>query len=409
MLTPREALEAILGRIPQAEGRELVPLLEAAGRCLAEPAVSDVDLPPFEKSMMDGFAVRSAELAEAGRTLACVGESRAGVPFLGTVPPGACVEIFTGAELPAGCDAVEMVERTSRAGERVTFERAVPAGRHVSHRGEILAEGRTVHGPRRRLSPADLSVLAAIGVDPVPVFPRPRVSVLTTGDELVPARVRPGRGQIREGNTLFLAAACSRLGCEVRRCGIVPDVPEVLERAFAEALDDGDVLITTGGVSVGKYDLVGAAFERLGVEPLLHKVAIKPGKPIWFGMRGRTPVFGLPGNPVSSLLGFEVFVRPALARLAGAPPAEEQERLGTGRWRGPETRAAERQENLPARLLPPADAGGGGGDGAPGLEPLPWRGSADLVAVAEADALVVVPPGSAIAPGALVRYRPLSR
>jgi len=402
MLTPHEALAQILARIPAAGPGDVeeVPLADVAGRVLAREAISDVDLPPFEKSMMDGFAVRSTDCVDAGTTLECVGESRAGVPFGGAVPPGTCIEIFTGAQLPPECDAVEMVERTTRAGSRVTFERAVPGSQHVSHVGEILATGRAVLGPGHRLTPADLSVLASVGYDPVPVYRRLTVSVLTTGDELVPAAATPGTGQIREGNTLYLAGACGRLGCDVRRAGIVPDEASALEAAFGEALEQGDALITTGGVSVGKYDLVGAAFERVGVEPILHKVAIKPGKPIWFGMRGDRPVFGLPGNPVSSLLGFEVFVRPALARLAGAGAEEQTERLGRARWTGPERRSSGRQHNLPARL-------GTGADGVLELEAIPFRGSSDIVSAARADALCVIPADGSIRTGDLVDYRPL--
>jgi molybdopterin molybdotransferase len=405
MLTPAEARALVLERVQRRsleEGIEEVPLAEAAGRVLARPAVSDVDVPPFEKSMMDGFALRAADLAEPGQSLACVGESRAGAPFDGDLPPGACIEIYTGAELPAACDAVQMVELTRREGDRVVFVEAVASGRHVSHRAEILGEGRTVFEPRRRLTAADLSVLASIGLDPVPVVPRPRVSVLTTGDELVPPTERPGRGQIREGNTLYLAAAVGALGCSVRRAGIVRDDPEELEAAFREALDEGDALVTTGGVSVGKYDLVGTTFERIGVEPVLHKVAIKPGKPIWFGMLGPKPVFGLPGNPVSSLLGFEVFVRPALARLAGARAEEDAERVHVGRWQGREMRASGRQHNLPARVLATA-----GEDGVDLVEPVPFRGSADVVSASLADALVIVPAEGAIRNGDLVSYRPL--
>ena len=404
MLTPHEARETILARIPEPspDSVEEVPLTEAAGRLLAREAVSDVDLPPFEKSMMDGFALRARDVEAAGAELPCVGESRAGVPFAGAVPSRSCVEIFTGAELPAECDAVEMVEYTRRDGERVTFERAVRAGQNVGHVGEILARGRAVLGPGHRLSAADLSVLASIGCDPTPVRRRLVVSVLTTGDELVPPTELPGPGQIREGNTLYLAAACRALGHEVRRSGIVRDEEALLEAAFAEALDRGDALITTGGVSVGKYDLVGAAFEKLGVEPVLHRVAIKPGKPIWFGMLGRKPVFGLPGNPVSSLLGFEVFVRPALAKLAGAGEEEQAERLEHALWTGPEQRSSERQHNLPARLRRAADGG-------LELVPLAFRGSADIVAAARADALVVVPADGAIRTGERVAYRPLAR
>jgi molybdopterin molybdotransferase len=315
------------------------------------------------------------------------------------VPDGSCVEIFTGAELPADCDAVEMVERTSRAGNRVRFERPVRPAQNVAHRGEVLALGREVFAPGRRLTSADLSVLASVGLDPVTVFRRPRVSVLTTGDELVPPAEKPGPAQIREGNTFYLAAAATAAGALVRRQGIVRDEAGALAAAFREALEHGDVLITSGGVSVGRYDLVGAALQAIGVEPLLHKVAIKPGKPIWFGMAGEKPVFGLPGNPVSTLLGFEVFVRPALARLQGAEE-EVEERLHRGRWQGAAFHAADRQENLPVRLLT-------GEDGVERCEPLPFRGSADIVAASRADALVVVPAETGIAPGELVLYRPL--
>jgi molybdopterin molybdotransferase len=399
VLHPSEARRQILERIRPASGEEPVTLADAAGRVLARAAVSDVDLPPFEKSMMDGYALRASDLAAAPRALRCLGTSRAGVSFEGPVPPGTCVEIFTGAELPRDCDAVEMVERTRREGDEVRFERAVRPAQNVSHLGEILARGREVFAPGRRLSSADLSVLASVGLDPVPVRRRPRVSILTTGDELVPPSAKPGPAQIREGNTLYLAAAATAAGALVRRHGIVPDEAGALEAAFREALEQGDVLITSGGVSVGRYDLVGAAFEAIGVEPLLHKVAIKPGKPIWFGMAGAKPVFGLPGNPVSTLLGFEVFVRPALARLAGAS-AEEAERLRRGVWKGARFRAADRQENLPVRLVAAED-------GLDACEPVPFRGSADIVAASESDALVVVPAESEIAPGDVVLYRPL--
>ena len=399
MLSPNEAHAAILERIEALSEVETVPLAEAVGRCLAQAAVADVDMPPFEKSMMDGFAMRASDLAQPG-ALRCVGESRAGVPFEGEVPAGACVAIYTGAELPAECDAVEMVERTRREGDSIHFEAAVRLAQNVEHKGDILTTGRAVYEPPHRIGSADLSVLASIGCDPVPVVRRPTVSVLTTGDELVPARERPGVGQIREGNTLYLQAACQRFGHVVRRHGIVRDDAAELEAAFGEALEHGDALITTGGVSVGKYDLVGATFERLGVEPVLHKVAIKPGKPIWFGMLGAKPVFGLPGNPVSSLLGLEAFVRPALARLAGAPEDEQAMRTGTARWTGPRRTAKDRQWNVPARLRH-------GADGVLELEGLPFKGSADIVNAARADALAIVPAEGVIETGQLVTFRPL--
>ncbi len=400
MLTPSAALELVLARLPSAVRVESVPLAGARGRCLAARALSDVDLPPFEKSMMDGFALASASLAAPGARLRVVGEARAGVPFDGPLPARSCVEIFTGAELPPGCDAVEMIERVRREGAEVVFERPLASGQNVAHRGEVLRAGQAAYEPRRRLTPADLSVLASIGVDPVPVFARPRVSILTTGDELVGPRQKPGRGQIREGNTFFLRAACEALGCEVVRAGIVPDEPARLELAFGQALEDSEVLVTTGGVSVGKYDLVGATLARLGVEPVLHKVAVKPGKPIWFGLFGAKPVFGLPGNPVSTLLGFELFVRAALVRLAGDDPALERERILRGRWTGRAESGGDRQNNLPARVAQAAD-------GVSELAPLPFRGSADIVSAARADALAIVPAGGEIRTGAVIEYRPL--
>lgn len=410
MHTPSEALAALLQRIPGPLGTELAPLATARGRALAADVISDVDLPPFEKSAMDGYALRASDLARGAfeeraggeeRALPCVGESRAGVPFDAPLPPFACVAIYTGAELPRGADSVVMIEHTRRSGDEVHFRAAPKQGQNVSHRAEILAVGRPVFRPRRRLSAVDLSVLATVGCEPVPVFRRPRVSILTTGDELVPVREQPGPGRIREGNTWFLRAACEQLGCEVLRAEIVPDDERLLEFAFRRALEEGDVLLSTGGVSVGRYDLVGAVLERIGVEPVLHNVAIKPGKPIWFGMKALKPVFGLPGNPVSALLGFEVFVRPALARLAGRPVEEEAERLRRGRWTGGDVAGGDRQVNLPCVVRQAQD-------GVEELAPLPWKGSADLVALTAAGGLVIVPPGTALARGAMAAYRPLS-
>jgi molybdopterin molybdotransferase len=257
-----------------------------------------------------------------------------------------------------------------------------------------------VRAPGRRLRAADLAVLAAVGCDPVPVFLRPRVSVLTTGDELVPPSETPGPGQIREGNTYYLRAAALAAGCELLGSGRVADDEDELRQAFGAALEEGDALITSGGVSVGKYDLVGKVLESLGVEPVLHKVAIKPGKPIWFGMRGDVPVFGLPGNPVSSMLGFEVFVRPALARLGGSSLDACTAPLRAGRWAGESIEPYWREQNVPCRIEQ-------AGDGVDELHPLPWRGSADMVGVADADAFAVIPADASLSAGERASYRPL--
>ncbi|TAJ17045.1 MAG: molybdopterin molybdenumtransferase MoeA [Planctomycetota bacterium] len=403
MRQPSEAIADIVGRVSALGAREHVALADAAGRCLAASYASDVDLPPFEKSMMDGFALRAADAA-AGE-LACVGEARAGAAFARPVPKGACVEIYTGAELPSDCDSVVMIEHVTRAGDRVRVPPQVRPGQNVAHKAEVLAVGREVFAPPRRLSPVDVAVLAAIGVAKPLVFRRPRVAVLTTGDELVPVEARPGPSQIREGNTRFLAAALAACGAELTEVGIVRDDPAELRARFAAALERSDVLVTTGGVSMGKYDLVGAALEALGVAPLLHKVAIKPGKPIWFGLApsadgAAKPVLGLPGNPVSSLLGFELFVRPVLAVLEGAPANETRERTALGRWMGAPPKPDDRQNNVPVALR-------AGADGVAELHPLAYKGSADIVALTGAHAFAVFEPGASAATGALVRYRPL--
>ena len=405
MRTPDEALAEILGHIEPLTDHEELPIAFAAGRVLAAAPESDVDIPPFRKSMMDGFAVRAADFSGAPRDrggvwFSVAGESRAGAPFDGLVQSGQAIEIYTGAEVPDALDAVVMVERSERDGNRVLLTDEPSEGQHVQARAEILAAGSRPFETGRRLSPADLGVLAAIGAHPLRVVRQVKVSVLTTGDELVPPWEPLGPGQIREGNTLVLAARSLQLDLEVVRVGIVPDDPELLSTEFGRALESSDALITTGGVSMGKYDLVGQTFEALGVQPILHKVAVKPGKPIWFGMQGRKPVLGLPGNPVSALLGLEIFVRPALAKLAGATGNELRAPRGRGVWKGSARQAGGREENLPCTLSQDEA-------GVTELTPLVYRGSADLVTVASAEAFAVLPAGSSVEPGQVVAFRPL--
>lgn len=405
MRTPAEAIAEILECVVPLHAREHVSLTQARGRVLAVDAHSDLDLPPFEKSAMDGFAVRSTDFSPPGvsRRLKTIGESRAGAPFSGRVAPGECVAIYTGSQVPADCDAVVMVERSRADGAGfVVLEDQPRQGSNICHRGEDLRIGEQVLRAGRILRPEDLSVLAGVGVEPVPVVRRPRVHLATTGDELVRAHEKPAAGQIREGNTLYLGAALESAGVELVSHGIVRDDERELDAVFARALSEGDALVTTGGVSMGKYDLVGAAFERLGVRPVLHKIAIKPGKPLWFGMAGSKPVFGLPGNPVSCLVGFEVFLRRALAKLSGADGhywAEEQ--LALGRWNGTELAPNAREQHHPVRVRC-------GADGVTELEPLRWRSSADIVGITRADALAVIPPETPARSGQLFRWRRLA-
>jgi molybdopterin molybdotransferase len=325
-----------------------------------------------------------------------LGESRAGAPFDGEVPPGACAAIYTGAELPRGTDAVVMVEDSRVDGSRVSLKGRVRVGQNVCHRGQDVRAGDVVVAAGRRLSPADLAVLASVGVDPVPVVRRVRVALLTTGDELVAPSAQPGPGEIRESNTFELAALARRAGATVENLGVVRDEPKALARRLSDALLGCDVLVTTGGVSMGKYDCVGGALEALGVRCVFHKVALKPGKPIWFGLFGAKPVFALPGNPVSCFVGFEFFVRPALAKLERE--SEFRPRVRRGRWLGRELAANPREQALPCTTR-------AGADGVEELVPVRWNGSADVVGFARAEALAVVPRDTRVAPGEMVEYR----
>lgn len=412
LLTPTQALSTILDRLVPAAAAEVVRLDKARGRVLASDVVSDLDLPPFEKSAMDGYAVRSGDFPYGPRSLRVVGESKAGMPYPGAVGPGECVAIYTGAEVPADCDAVVMVEKSRRpapadgesadgdAVEVVQLDDKPRPWQHVCRVGEDLKKGETTLVAGKRLTAIDLSVLAAVGCEYVPVRPRPRVALLTTGDELVPVSSIPRNGQIREGNTYYLAARLEECGAQVENLGIVPDDESQLERVVRAVLSRCDVLITTGGVSMGKYDIVGGVLEKVGFEPVFHKVSIKPGKPLWFGMCGPTPVFALPGNPVSCLIGFEVFVRPALAKLeAEGVDAWEDARL-TGRWRGGPTKPNDRQQNLPVRVVRAAD-------GADELVPLAWTSSADIVELSRAQGLAIVEPGRVVSEGEVLEWRPL--
>jgi molybdopterin molybdotransferase len=403
MKTPEAALAEILAALEPLTAHEAVPLAFAAGRILGLAPASDVDLPPFRKAMMDGFAVRSGDLERLPREangvrFAVAGESRAGAPFEGLLLPGQAVEIFTGAALPVELDQVVMVERSQRQGQQVSLNANPRPNEHVQPVADVLSRGQVPLAVGRRLSPADLAVLSAMGAHPVDCYRAVKVGVLTTGDELVPPWITPGPGQIREGNTLYLAARLQELGHEITRVGIVPDDPEIMEQEFRQTLAESDALITTGGVSMGKYDLVGQTFEKLGVRAILHKVAVKPGKPIWFGMAGPKPVLGLPGNPVSALLGLEAFVRPALAKLSGQSDFEP--RFGYGLWQGPAQEPYDRQQNLPCNLraLP---------DGRQALEPLPWKGSSDILSAAAAEALAVIDANTSVSPGQVLRFRPL--
>jgi molybdopterin molybdotransferase len=298
-------------------GSERVLVAEALGRVLAQDLSAEEDLPPFDSSAMDGYAV----IAGPAGQLEVVDESRAGHPAERTLSGGQAIEISTGALIPDGADAVVPVERVEVSDGRVTVPETQP-GANVRRAGDDVRQGQPVLSAGTLLGPAELAVAASLGHSELPVGLRPRVVVLATGDELVEPGRPLGPGQIRNSNTIALAAQAQRAGAEVVASEIVRDNLEDTTAALRSALERADVVCVSGGVSVGRHDHVKPALAELGVEERFWRVALKPGKPTWFGTRDGKLVFGLPGNPVSAMVTFHLFARPALRALAGASGAD---------------------------------------------------------------------------------------
>ncbi len=306
------ARERVLAAVDPLGGEELA-LHDALGRVLAEDVSAEEDLPPFDSSAMDGYAVIAGPAGE----LEVVDESRAGHPAERALAGGQAIEISTGAQIPDGADAVVPVERVQVQNGRVTVP-ATDVGANVRRAGDDVRRGVPVLRAGMTLGPAELAVAASLGRATLPCGGRPRVAVLVTGDELVEPGRPLGPGQIRNSNATAMVAQAERAGAEVVRNEIVPDSLEQTAAALRSALESADVVCVSGGVSVGPHDHVKPALAELGVEENFWRVALKPGKPTWFGTRGRQLVFGLPGNPVSAMVTFHLFVRPALRALAGA-------------------------------------------------------------------------------------------
>jgi len=301
----------------QALGTERISLLEATGRVLAEDVAAPWDLPLWDNSAMDGYAVRSADCTAIPATLRVTGFLPAGAKADGiTVEPGCAVRIMTGAPTPAGCDAVVPVEETDDGQQQVTLNEPVKKGQHIRLRGEDVAAGVTVLRVGTIVRPPEVNMLAGFGMALVPVYRRPIVAILSTGDELIELGRTPGAGEIINSNTLSLAAAVTECGGIPRIIGIARDNRESHLEKLREGLK-ADVLITSAGVSAGDCDLVRDILEELGARQLFWKIGIKPGGPTAFALYNDTPVFSLPGNPVSTMITFEEFVRPALLRMQG--------------------------------------------------------------------------------------------
>lgn len=366
---------------------------EALGCVLAEDVSSDRDSPPWDKSMVDGYAICSADLASGAAEFEILEEVVAGAVPAREVTPGRATRIMTGAPMPPGADAVVMIERTRCvSGDRVAIEDA-PArpGQNILRQATAFRRGEALVKAGTTISPVDVGLLCEAGAATPPVIPRPRVSVLSTGNELVVPGKPAGPGEIYNSNGPMLAALAARGGATVLELGIARDEHDELREKIAAGLQ-ADVLLLSGGVSAGVLDLVPSVLEELGVERVFHKVRMKPGKPIWFGVwrskARRVLVFGLPGNPVGSLVGFELLVRPAIERLAGrrgTPPAKIRVRIGGGEFR----QRGDRTTYYPA-------AGVSLDSRAPELPVatlLPWQGSADLRTLAAANLLAIFPPG----------------
>jgi molybdopterin molybdotransferase len=312
--TFEEARKIILERVSPL-GAEHVPLQAAAGRVLARDFAAPWDLPAWDNSAMDGYAVRAEDVKGPAR-LRLSAYIPAGSPGAGPLEPGTAAKILTGAPLPAGADAVVPVENAEERDGEVAIPAAVRPGAHVRRRGEDLRAGERILEAGTALGPPEVSLLASCSRLSVPVIRRPRVAILSTGDELVPPGEPLGPGRIHDSNGLALTAAVTQVGAEPALLGIARDDRASLRALMAEGLG-ADALVTTAGVSMGDRDLVREVLEELGVRQVFWKVDIKPGRPTAFALRGSTPVFSLPGNPVSTLLTFEEFVRPALLRMMG--------------------------------------------------------------------------------------------
>jgi molybdopterin molybdotransferase len=380
-----EARARVLDRLRPLPPRR-VPLTEALGCVLAEDVAAGEDLPPFANSAMDGFALRSEDVRGADQSspvdLRVVGEVFAGSAKLPKVEPGTAVRIMTGGPLPPGADAVVPVERTETSGETVRVRLAPPERGFVREAGEDVRAGAVVLERGRPVDPAAVGMLASVGCHQVPVHPKPRVSVVSTGDELVDPGEPLGPGQIRDSNSWLLMAQARAAGVEAFRCSRLQDDPDALRRGFALAAAEGDFVLTSGGVSVGERDYTKRVLAELG-DVTSWRVAMQPGMPQAFGTAAGTPLFGLPGNPVSCFVVFEVLVRPALRRLAGMPDDRLDRPRVMARLAEPVRSPAGRVSFLRVRLEAGDDALSASLTGA--------QGSGVLSSVVAADGLAVVP------------------
>jgi molybdopterin molybdotransferase len=360
---------------------EPVPLLDSRHRVLREDVYCDADSPPFDKAIRDGFAVRFEDVVQVPAVLTVIGESRAGAGADVIVKPSQCCEIMTGAPLPPGANAVVMVENTERISPTsVRILKAARENEGLLRQGAEARAGDKILQVGRQIGLADLGLLAGSGKSTVMVSKKPDVAVIATGDELVEVHEQPHAGQIRNSNTYTICAQVAEAGARPNVLGIARDNLDDLRRKIRRGLDH-DVLLVSGGVSMGKYDLVETVFAEFGIEVLFDKIAMKPGKPTVFGHRDNTFVFGLPGNPISTMVAFHMFVRPLLLFLlkaADTSPKIREAKLEVSAKCDPE-----REAIVPALVKFQ--------DGQYRIRIAPWKGSSDMVGLARANALIMIP------------------
>lgn len=381
MISIEEALGLVLNKLPPRQA-ERVHFQAALHRVLAEDLRASMDIPPFTRAAVDGYALRSADVRSAPAVLDLAGEVRAGSESSVALAPGQAIAVTTGAPVPAGADAVQMLEQVQISAEnpRVTVLQCVEPGQNIVPRGFEATLGETVLESGCTLGPAEIAVLATFGYTHAPVWRRPRVALLATGDELVEVEATPRAVQIRNSNVYSLTAQLNCLGIEPEYLGIALDEPEDLRCKVVAGLER-EVLIISGGASIGPYDLVKGVCEEIGVKILFARVAVRPGKPTVFGCKGDTLVFGLPGNPVSSLVSFENFVRPALGRMCGFARPDLERVEG-------ELQTTIRQVPGRTAFMPAVLSWTKGGWT---VDPILWKGSGDIIGFSRSNALVVFP------------------
>jgi molybdopterin molybdotransferase len=375
-----EVVNALAVAAPETETIEFAAdPSRALGRILAENVIADRNYPPFDRSTRDGFAVRAADAANPGIRLRLIGESRAGHAFDGQMEAGSTVQIMTGAPLPRGANAVVMLEDAEVEGDYVVVHRAVRPGQHYVVEGQETRAGESVIKRGKRLGYAELAMAAQVGRSKIEVAKKPRVAILSTGDEVIAVGNAPQRFQIRNSNCISLAAQVWLAGGAPIVLGNAPDDVAELRARIEEALK-ADIVILTGGVSVGKYDLVEQVLKEMRVEFFFDAIAIRPGRPAVFGACNNTPVFGLPGNPVSTMVTFELLAVPAIEAMSGHPPGSLH--LFKAKLAHPVDEKPPLAHFLPARVKWP--------DGQATVEALHWEGSGDIGAVVRGNCFLVV-------------------